>query len=54
MGDLFEIISIGFDFGEIGNYLDILTGQITLNTTLTAFFEGLKTFFDNFIAPLFA
>lgn len=54
MENFMEIIARGFNIGDIGSYLKLITGEVTLETLFGSYFEGLKTFIDNFIVPLFS
>lgn len=54
MEGFMEILVNGFNFGDLGAYLQLASGQITLETLFGSYFEGLKVFIDNFIIPLFS
>ena len=54
MEGFMEIIARGFDFSDLSSYLQIATGQTTVDSLFGSFFEGLKVFIENYIMPLFA
>ena len=54
MENFMEIIANGFNFGDLNAYIQLASGQITLETLFGSYFEGLKVFIDTYIMPLFA
>ncbi len=54
MENFMEILARGFDFSDLSSYLQIVTGEITVDSLFGSFFEGLKVFIENYIMPLFA
>ena len=53
MENFMEILINGFNFNDLGSYIQLATGQVTLDTLFGTFFEGLKTFYDTFLASFF-
>ena len=54
MENFMEILVNGFNFGDLNAYIQLASGQITLETLFGSYFEGLKVFIDTYIMPLFA
>lgn len=52
MENFMEILAGGFDFGNITAYLQIATGQVTLDSLFASFFEGLTVFFQTIFGNL--
>lgn len=52
MENFMEILANGFDLSDFSAYLQLATGQVTLETLFASFFEGLTTFFQSIFGSM--